>query len=263
MLLTSLLAVCLAAPASPPPPFVPRTPAEADDALAGKRPVDATTLLDHAVQAMGGAAVDAVRTVEIKSSSTRTTPMGEIEVATVVQLALPGRMRQEVALPFGVVTTVLNARGAFVLSGKEVVALPEAEQASLRSTADRNLIALLQARRGASPAPRFAGFAHAGGAYDNLVSVGADLGTTLIGIDPRTGEVRLVSYNAPALGGKVEITYSDYRPAGGVRYPFAAVGTVEGRPLFTSRVEGFVANPSLAESLFDAPVPAASPSPGA
>lgn len=59
------------------------------------------------------------------------------------------------------------------------------------------------------------GFNNVGPAYVHLVRVGGEPGT-LVGIDPHTGIVHQICYQSFAAGvvGRVNVTYSDFRPAG-------------------------------------------------
>jgi len=92
---------------------------------------------------------------------------------------------------------------------------------------------------------------------------------TVLAIDPGTGLVRQAIYTMPmaAVAAQVVATYSDYRPlSNGVKYPFKSQGTVDGKPVFTSRLEKVVVNGAIDEKLFALPAPPpppAEPLPGA
>lgn len=240
-------------------------------------PARGAQLLKRAVAAHGGAAaIDAVQRVELKGMSGRTMPGQEpIEMPSMTQMLMPGLYRHELVTQAGPIATLLNREGAFVLLSGGALPLPEAEAGALRATSKRNLLVLLRthgagelkvARVGAARLPE-----------GEVEMVEFDLGgqKTVLAIDARTGLVRQAIYGMPMSGTTAQVvaTYSDYRPlANGVKYPFQSGGTVDGKPVFTSRLESVVVNGALDESLFalpspppapTEPLPWASPSPSA
>jgi hypothetical protein len=85
---------------------------------------------------------------------------------------------------------------------------------------------------------------------------------TVLAIDPKSGLVRQSIYTMPMAGTPAQVvaTYSDYRPlAGGAKYPFRSQGMVDGKPVFTSRLDAVVVNGTIDESLFVVPSPPPAP----
>jgi hypothetical protein len=232
--------------ASAPPPFTRTAP----DAAKG------AALLEKAVAAHGGAAaLDAVKSLEMRGSSTRILPGQEpIEMPSVTQLVIPDRYRHELTTKAGTISTLLNRDGAFVVLGAGALPLPPAEAAALRATSRRNLVALLRGRKDLRPA--HVGSGRAGAVALEMVEVEVGGDKTVLGIDPQTGLVHQAIYSMPMGTGTTQVvaTFADFRPlSNGVKYAFRSEGTVDGKPAFASRLESVVVNGAIEDRLFVAP----------
>lgn len=254
-----------ASPSPVPPPYVASSP----------DPGRGSELLKKAVGAHGGAAaIDAVRRLELKGFSGRITPgQDPVEMSSQTQMVIPGLYRHELVTKAGPIATLLNRDGAFVILSGSSVALPDAEAAALRATANRNLMVLLRTRDPKERRVARVGSARLPEGEVEMVELELSGQKTVLGVDPRTGLVRQAIYTMPMAGvaAQVVATYSDYRPlSNGAKYPFKSVGTVDGKPVFSSRLETVVVNGAIDEKLFAlpalppppaAPLPWASPSP--
>lgn len=222
-------------------------------------------LIDKAVRAMGGAAaVDKVKSLEIRARGTRRLPGGsDIEVQTTTRIVFPDRYRQDTTLPGGTVSTILGPLGAFLtIETAGALPLPDEETATLKRTVRRNLVALLQARKepSFSPAATLSG-------KEQGDSVGVNVGgeTLTLKLDPKTGHIReadFIGSSGAGAQGRIVVNYSDYRPVDGLMYPFALSGTFDGQPSFDSKLDSVTVNPTLADALF-MPPPPPSPEPPA
>lgn len=252
------------APKAPPPPAAAPTPAPPPYTPTSPDPVRGAALLKKAVAAHGGAAaIDAVRRLEIKGASGRMMPgQDAIEMASHTHMVVPGLYRHELVTQAGRIATLLNRDGAFVILSGGALPLPDAEAAALRATANRNLLALLRTRdAGAAPVNRVGTGQMPDGEVE-MVEIDMSGQKTVLAIDSKTGLVRQAMYTMPMAGGEslVVATYSDYRPLeNGAKYPFKSVGTVDGKPVFTSRLDTVVVNGAIDDALFAAPVPPPAP----
>lgn len=253
--LVAVLSVAGAGPASAQP--APKTPAAAP-----QQPGD--ELIAKAVAAFGGAAaLDAVGALELKGKGTRRIQADDVPVATLTRYFFPDRYYQELVLPMGTMKTVLGPKSAFIVAGEGSLPLPDAERKSMMKLMQRNVVAVLKARRQPGFAATVVGTDTVEGTAVQLVQVTRDGDTILLAIDPATGQVRQTRYeNSGGLtpAGTLVVTYSDYRPAGAIppgtiRYPFRASGVMAGQPAFTQTLETVVVNPRLDEALFEAPAP--------
>jgi hypothetical protein len=254
------------AAASPaPPPYTPSAP----------DPVRGAALLKKAVAGHGGAAaIDGIKTLELTGTSGRQMPGQEpMQMASHTHMRLPSLYRNELMTQAGPIATLLNAQGAYILLNGGALPLPEGEAVALRATANRNLMVLLRTRGPKEMTVARVGTAQLPEGAIEMVEMDVAGQKTILGIDPATGLVRQAIYSMPmgAATTKVVATYSDYRTlSNGARYPFKSDGTVDGKPVFTSRLDKVDVNGALPESLFtppgpppdaNEPLPWASPSP--
>ena len=215
-------------------------------------------LLAQAVAAHGGAAaIDAVQRAEFRGTSGRMlTGQAPMEMASVTQIVFPDLYRHQLTTQAGPISTVINKDGAFVILGSGALPLPPAEAAALRSTSRRNLIALLRSRNAKDFRATRVGTGRAGDTALEMVEVEYAGDRTVLGIDPATGLVRQTIYSMPMAGSiqQVVANLSDYRPlSNGIKYPFSSVGTVDGKPAFTSKVESVVVNGTIDPAVFVVP----------
>ena len=233
-------------------------------ALAADVQPDASALIAKAVEAFGGpAAVDAVGALELKGRGTRRIQADDVPVATVTRYFFPDRYYQELVLPMGTMKTILGPKAAFIVAGEGSLPLPDAERQSMMKLMQRNVVAVLKARRQPGFAATVVGTDTVEGTAVQLVQVTRDGDALVLAIDPASGQVRQTRYESSgglAPAGKLVVTYSDYRPSGAlppgtIRYPFRAAGVMSGQPAFTQTLETVVVNPKLDEALFEAPAP--------
>lgn len=244
-------------PAPSPSPAPAYTPASPD-------PARGAELLKKAVAAHGGAAaIDAIARLDLRGFSGRMMPgQDPIEMASQTQMVIPGRYRHELVTQAGAIATLLNRDGAFVILNGGALPLPDAEAAALRATANRNLMVLLRTRDAGELRVARVGSARLGDGEVEMVEFDMSGQKTVLGIDPRTGMVRQAIYTMPLSGATAQVvaTYSDYRPlSNGAQYPFKSLGTVDGKPVFSSRLEKVEVNGVIDDSLFTLPAPPPAP----
>lgn len=242
---------------SPGPVPLPYTPSSPD-------PGRGAELLKKAVAAHGGAAaIDATQRLEVRGFSGRLMPgQDPIEMASHTQMVLPVLYRHELVTQAGPIATLLNRDGAFVLLSGGALPLPDAEAGALRATANRNLLVLLRTRDPKELRVARVGSARLPDGEVEMVELEMFGQKTVLAIDSKTGLVRQAIYTMPMAGAATQVvaTYSDYRPlSNGVKYPFQSKGTVDGKPVFTSRLDKVVVNGVIDESLFKVPEPPPAP----
>ena len=243
-----------ASPSPVPPPYTPSAP----------DPVRGAELLKKAVAAHGGAAaIDSIQRLELSGFSGRTmTGQDPIEMRSHTHMVVPGFYRNELVTQAGPIATLLNRDGAFVLLSGGALPLPDAEAAALRATANRNLAVLLRTRDPKDLRVVRVGSARLPDGEVEMVEFDMSGQKTVLAIDPQMGLVRQAIYTMPMAGAAAQVvaTFSDYRPlSNGVKYPFLSTGTVDGKPVFSSRLEKVVVNGAIDESLFALPAPPPAP----
>ena len=227
---------------------------------AAEQPPSGIALVEKAVAAFGGApAVDAVKSLELRSRGTRRIQADDLPVTMLTRYYFPDRYYQELNLPMGTMKTVLGPKGAFIVAGEGSLPLPEGERKTITQLVQRNIIAILQARKRPDFQAEVVGTDTVAGKTVQLVKVTRQDDVVTLAIDPATGEVRQSRFDSPggALpAGLLIVTYSDYEPVDTVltlRYPVRAEATMAGQPAFSQRVEGVLVNPKLDDAAFDPP----------
>lgn len=246
-----------AATPAPSPVPLPYTPATPD-------PARGAALLRKAVAAHGGAAaIDAIQRLELRGVSGRTMAgQDPIEMASHTHMVIPSLYRNELVTQAGPIATLLNRDGAYVVLNGGALPLPEAEAAALRATANRNLMVLLRTRDPKEMHVAWVGSARLPEGAVEMVEFELSGQKTVLGIDPATGLVRQSIYTMPMAGSesRVVATYSDYRAlSNGAKYPFLSRGTVDGKPVFSSRLDAVVVNGTIDDALFALPSPPPAP----
>src|SRR5207247_4955272 len=129
--------------------------------------------------------------------------------------------------------TVLSPSAAFLVAGEGSLPLPDAERQTLQKLVQRNVLAVLRARAEPGFTAALAGTDRVNGTAVQLVDVTRPGDALTLAIDPVTGQVlqsRFEGIGGLAPRGLLVVTYSDYRKAGPITYPFSAVATLAGRP---------------------------------
>jgi hypothetical protein len=216
-------------------------------------------LIEKALTAMGDApAIDSVKSLELKGTGTRRVQGNDLPVTTVARYFFPDRSYQELILPMGTMKTVVGPKEAFIVAGEGALPLPDAERQALLKLMNRNLVAVLQARKRPTFSATVTGTGTVDGEAVELVQVETGSDTLTLAIDPASGlilQTTSESGGGASAKGTLVVTYSDHRKAGSLVYPFKAVGTFAGQPAFTSQLESVVTNPSFDEAMFQPPPP--------
>ena len=228
------------------------------------KPLEPAALLKKAVDTMGGAeAVDAVKSLELHGSSKRVLPNGqEWSLNTVSYYAFPDRYRQEATLPIGgTLVTLVSPQGAFLQTGQTGgVQLPDEQRVEITRSIARNPLMVLQRR--AQLKPTIEANEKIDGKDAVILKFDEEIGSTKVALDTKSGEILQIIYSTAggidAKQAEMTVSYSDYRPAGNVRFPYASTGTVGGKPAFSFKAEKVVVNGALDDKLF-APGPVEAP----
>lgn len=226
-------------------------------ATKGKAAPSGQRQIEAATKAMGGAAlVDGVKTLTLTGTTRRRVGATEMDMKVTTSYLFPDRYRQEMTLPVGTIVTVVNPGGAHLLMEGQPSMLPDAEKTALVNAMRRNLIAILQARKDKGYAPTLAGSAAIGNRTVDRVTVNVQGEPTTLAIARDSGQILQLSYRGPGpsgAAGDVVVNLADYRTVGGLSYPYTIEALLDGQPAFSSKLETVTVNPTLAETLFQAP----------
>jgi YHS domain-containing protein len=190
----------------------------------------AGALLDKAVAAMGGAAVDRVTTYRERSRTLVATRNGDVTITNTLTVA-PAGWRRDSSSSFGEGSVVVTGTEAFSVGrGQAPRPLPAASRAALDEGLARTPLHLLRARSqpgfqalalDAAPA---AGIAEVAVSFERHVSV--------IAIDEQSGRIVSARFRSrsPQSGefGEIVQRFSDFRAAGPLSLPFKIDGQFDG-----------------------------------
>jgi hypothetical protein len=261
--------------AVPPPPAgtpggvveIAPTPIPKTISLSSPEDEKGMALIRKAVEGMGGAAaVDGVKTLELRGKATRKFPGGNnVDFASTTYLLFPDLYRQDVTLPMGSLVTVWSPQGAFTDMGDGPVILPDAQRTAMEQGFRRNLVGLMKARTspGFRATAKGPGTTSTGAAVE-LVEVTSQGHTTTLGIDAASGRVLMAKWEgrigAGGEPGETVTEFSDFKAVpGGLTYPYALSSVFAGNPTHSVALESVVVNGAMDPTLFEpkgAPVPA-------
>ena len=208
-------------------------------------------------QAGGVEKLEAVRDVSLKRHM-RNSAAGMTAEQT-LEYAVPGAMRQESALPFGVVTVFVNADGGWMSGPRGMTDLPGPQLRQAQGELFRLREALLLADRMEDREVRFVREAEDNGRKAAVREVAAKDGaeTAEIWIDQDSADFYKLIYQGVALAGeppRVEEIYSDFRDVEGVRIPHKTSISQNGTALTDITVVEATVNTGLtAENLAQTP----------
>lgn len=212
-----------------------------DAAPATDREADARgrALLERAAEGFGGAErVDGLRSLLV---TVRADYPGRDTVLTAGRTHLwsfPGRYRYEERWgekPYG---HALDGESGTDVSGEyELPAEPAVRDYIVRDYW-RHPIALVRERRSDRMVVRWAGRDTVAGTPVEVVETAIGGATTALAVDPATGRVLQARYRGRTANGYAPMTveYGDFRPAGGIVWPFAVAVTYDGTPLRSPRL---------------------------
>lgn len=218
----------------------------------------------RALEGMGGAdAVDSVRSIEMRGHSVRREGEGlAADWKITTRILFPDHYRQDIQILTSHVSIIVTPRDAFLLlqtdnSVPAVTPLPPEQRRDTDLAVLRSPLALLKTRSDPTFDAIFASEEDVGGAVVDDVDVLAGGESTRISIDRATGRITRIRYQRPSPDGQpsreMEVRYDDFRPVGGLVYPFRSNGLEQGKPVFTTTLESIDINEPLEPSLFRPP----------
>ncbi|MEX0878887.1 MAG: hypothetical protein WEF99_18535 [Thermoanaerobaculia bacterium] len=215
-------------------------------------------LLGFALDGMGGgAAVDRVRSLELRGELVEQTPDGEIRAGFVERIVFPDRYRRDLTIASTTLSTLVIPEGAFVLGPQGARRLSPKDRARLEKEVMRKPLALLKTRRDQT----FMALGGPDGEIDGkrveqlIVLSGGD--STTAWLDPATGRIVRTDYSVVggAAGGehRSEVRYSDSRRAGDLMYPFVSETFQDGTPGPVVCIQAAVVDGPIDRAAFLAP----------
>lgn len=218
-------------------PAAPKSPPSAEMVKRGQE------LIAKAVEA-AGSKLDQLKNFQ------RTDVRGN-QVKTILTLAFPDTVRQEIIRSNFTLVSVVAPAESFILVNNAPRPMEEANRATIRRDLYRDLIVLLRART----QPEFKA---ALASEENTVDIELPGFTTSLGIDSATGRVVSQTYRGRGPGGvvgQIAINYSDFRTVEGLSLPFKTTATFNGEPFpaLSATTEAITINGQVDPSSFKKP----------
>jgi hypothetical protein len=220
-------------------------------AVAGAQDSRALEILQHAQEAAGGVEAlsgvkDMIVTRDIQAVG------GGMSGRQVVKIILPGAMRQESSLPFGLVAVSLVDGAGSIQSPQGTLALGGPQLAQAQGELFRIRERLLLADRAPECEVRYVEPSADSGREADVIEVSDSKSNQRIRlwIDRKTGEFYRSSYAAVALVGSQQLdeVYSDFRAVNGVQTPFKIEVSTQGRVLTEIAIEKVLQNTGLTKA---------------
>ncbi|MEK7407881.1 MAG: pitrilysin family protein [Acidobacteriota bacterium] len=228
-------------------------PKPKEEALAAATP-EATArgkaILAKVRDAMGGPALKAIKEYTSVATLVLSTPQGEFSMKQGATHNLSGKMLSKIQTPMGEIVSGYDGQAGWMKTPQGVRDLPASEQAEVAGTFFRDTVSLLQNFES--------------GAL-TVQSLGTDDGVAVedparklqvkLYVDPATNLLVKKSYTAALMGapGAIDEIYSDYREAGGVKFPHKVVLNREGKKIGEQTVTEIKINPGLDDSAYKKP----------
>ena len=204
-------------------------------------------LIAKAVGASGGSKLDQLQSLQ------RTELRGN-QVKSILVVAFPDTLRQEIVRPNFTITSVVTPSDSFIHVNNTARPMSEANRATLYKELNHDLIFLFRART----RPDFKASLSTDRGEGKTVDIELPDFTTTLGIDPGSGRVVNQTYRGRGPGGvvgQIVITYSDFRPVEGLSLPFKATATFDGQPFhaLSATTEAITINGQIDPSTFKKP----------
>jgi len=215
-------------------------------------------IIARAVQGIGGADVlDRIGTISVEGEATRLTPQGMIKTPTRSFVEFPASYRQEIELNGAVVAMASSTDGAYLIAGKSVQALSEAQRQNIEVTALRTPLVLLKTRSNRNFSADADGSGKIGDYEVDFAQVYVGNENMRIAVDKATGRIVQEEFDtrggAPERSGRMVVTFSDFRKlSNGLTVAHASSGTFEGDVVFTNHIAKIKFNEVFPEGTFGA-----------
>ncbi|MFO1311863.1 MAG: hypothetical protein U1F41_07305 [Burkholderiales bacterium] len=213
-------------------------------------------IIARAVEGIGGAEVlDRIGTISVEGESTRLTPQGTIKTPTRSYVEFPASYRQEIEINGSMVAMASSTEGAFLIAGKAVQPLSEAQRQNIEVTVLRTPLVLLKTRRNPLFSADRDGSGKVGEYEVDFAQVYVGNEVMRIAVDKATGRIVQEEFDTrggvPERAGRMVVTFSDFRKLpNGLTVAHASTGRFEGEVAFANRIASIRFNEKFAEGTF-------------
>jgi predicted Zn-dependent peptidase len=236
---------------------IPKPKQEALAAPTGEAVAKGKALLAKSRDAMGGAALLAVKDFTVVGSMTLSMPQGEMAMKMEATQNLGGKMLNKVATPMGEMAQGYDGKVFWMKSPQGVQEMPPSAVAEVEGNLFRDTIWLLQNIDNPALTVQALGPAEVAGAPVEGIAVSDPARKLMVKlfVDATTGLLVKKLYTAAMMGppSEMEELCSDYREVQGVKMPFKMLVNSGGKKRFEQTVTDVKINPGLPEAAYQKP----------
>lgn len=209
------------------------------------------------VAAASGEAMATLRDLTTEGSATVQSQMGQMDLKGTTLFVPPGRLRQEMTTPMGVMVQVLDGDAGFIVMGPQSQDLPGSMLGELKRELlfKAGAVLLLQDVASGKTEAQAVGQAEFEGAKVEDVVVTLGVAPLHLYVDPATSAIvgTRTSKTTPQGPADVVQVFSDFRTDAGLRLPWQTVQKVNGEVKATSKLTSVKVNAGFAETAFAKP----------
>ncbi|MGO9093901.1 MAG: M16 family metallopeptidase [Bryobacteraceae bacterium] len=236
---------------------IPKPKQEALAAPTAEAVAKGKALLTKSREAMGGAALLAVKDYTVVGNMALSMPQGELSLKMEATQNLGGKMLTKLATPIGGIVQGYDGKVFWRKSPQGVQEMPPSAAGEVEGNLFRDTIWLMQNIENPALTVQWLGSAEAGGTPVEGIAVSdpARKLTVTLYVDAKTGLLVKKVYTASMMGppSEMEEFYSDYRDAQGVKMPFKAVVNSGGKKRAEQTITEVKINPGVAEAAYQKP----------
>lgn len=215
-------------------------------------------MLEKAAEAVGGLArLREVKDYTLSADLVLNTPQGSFSMQTETTVNLEGRMLSRMTTPMGEIAQGFDGQTVWMRTPQGVRELPAPQRAEVEKTFFRETIRLLRNPGEPGLTVQALGEAELEGRKVQAVAVSRQPGDFQVKlfVDPATGLLAGKSYTAALMGapGEVQEVYTDWREAGGIKWPHRTVLYRDGQKIGESTLKQVKVNPGVAEEAYRKP----------
>ncbi|MDE0010324.1 MAG: insulinase family protein [Candidatus Poribacteria bacterium] len=234
-----------------PPPVEPMPEASETDMAKAKE------VLAAAAEAHGGLEkLQAVKNIVMEGRATANSPMGPMNLDLKEYIVYPDKVRQDIKMPQGEMSTIFNGTSGFALTPMGPQPLPPEMTAPLKDDIFRQPIWLLASLANDDSSIQYAGREEVMGKSAVLVLAPQPSGEALkIFISEETHYIVKLAFRETEQGVVVnkETLLADYRDVDGIKVPHHIQQNVEGERFTETRINSVTVNAELDDTLFQEP----------
>jgi hypothetical protein len=211
-------------------------------------------ILKKSLAAMGGPAITGIKDIDLVGKQVQVTPMGEFSMDSEIKTLRPTKLLAQMKTPMGDMTMVFDGTNAWLKGPNGTQDLPGSQRTEMLQQLYADIHYILQNFEKGDYGVQFLKDETVDGKMMNIVLIHhlpskANLQLT---VDSKSGFIvkkisRQSGQNGPVT---VEESYSDYRLADGIQFPFKTVGTREGKKISELSVTSIKVNTGLKEEAF-------------